>query len=104
MTGRTIRVSIVDRDIGHLTGVPKLPMLTTVRSCRAGNEGKIMVHVLRRIGLALGSLVIAWLAVSLVAGTLLGTAVLGNKLVWLVTLVLGGLIYQDIIRREQPSL
>ena len=63
-----------------------------------------MVHVLRRIGIALGSLVAAWLAVSLVAGIVLGTAASGNALVGLVTLVLGGLVYQDIIGREQRSV
>jgi hypothetical protein len=63
-----------------------------------------MVHAIRRIGIALGSLTIAWLAVSLIGGAVLGTAASGNALVGLVTLVLGGLVYQDIIRREQRSL
>lgn len=79
-------------------------MLTTAGSCRAGNEGEIMVHALRRIGIALGSLTIAWLAVWLVARVGLGTAASGNAIVWLATLILGALVYQDIIRREQPSL
>ena len=79
-------------------------MLTRARSCRVDSEGKIMVHALRRIGIALGSLVAARLAVSLVAGVVLGTAASGNALVWLVTLVLGGLVYQDIIGREQRSV
>ncbi len=62
-----------------------------------------MVHVVRRIGIALGSLTIAWLAVSLVAGVAWGNGASGNALIWLITLVLGGLIYQDIMRRERPS-
>jgi uncharacterized membrane protein YesL len=62
-----------------------------------------MVQVVRRIGIALGSLTIAWMAVSLVGGVVLGTAASGNALVGLATLVLGGLVYQDIMRREQPS-
>ncbi len=62
-----------------------------------------MLQMLRRIGIAFGCLVAAWLAVSLVAGVLLGTAASGNALVWLVTLLLGGLVYRDIVRREQRS-
>ncbi len=60
-----------------------------------------MLQILRRIGIAFGSIVAAWLAVSLVAGMLLGPAASGNVLVWLVTLLLGGLLYRDIMRREQ---
>jgi hypothetical protein len=63
-----------------------------------------MLQMLRRVVIAFGCLVAAWLAVSLVAGMLLGTAASGNGIVWLVTLVLGGLIYRDIIRREQRSV
>ena len=59
-----------------------------------------MVHVVRRMGIALGSFVAAWLAVSLVAGMLLGAGPSGNVLILLVTVVLGGLIYRDIIRRQ----
>ncbi len=58
-----------------------------------------MAHVIRRVGIALGSLVAAWLVVWLVGGSTIGSALAG-----LVTVVLGGLIYQDIIRRERrPS-
>jgi len=63
-----------------------------------------MVQVLRRMGIALGSLTIAWLAVSLVAGVVLGHTAAGNALVGLATVVLGGLVYQDIMRRERRSL
>ena len=62
-----------------------------------------MVHVVRRIGIALGSLTIAWLAVSLLAGVAWGSGASGNALIWLITVLLGGLIYQDIMRRERPS-
>ena len=63
-----------------------------------------MRHVLHRIGLAIGSLVIAWLAVSLVAGVVFGRASVGNAIVYVVVLVLGGLIYRDIVRRDRPSV
>lgn len=59
-----------------------------------------MLHGLRRIGIAVGSLVIAELAVWLVAGVFLGRDASGNLLVGLAPLVLGGLIYRDIIRRK----
>lgn len=59
-----------------------------------------MIHVLRRVGIAIGSLVAAWLAVHLMVGLLLGPTAAGNTLVSLFALVLGGLVYQDIIRRE----
>ena len=42
-----------------------------------------MLRVLRRVGIAIGSLVAAWLVMSLVGGFLLP--------------------YRDIIRREQPA-
>ncbi|HYU49681.1 MAG TPA: hypothetical protein VEO91_07140 [Candidatus Limnocylindria bacterium] len=62
-----------------------------------------MLRVLRRVGIAFGCIVAAWLAVSLVAGVVLGSAASGNAIVWLITLLLGGLIYRDIIRRDQRS-
>jgi len=62
-----------------------------------------MVRILRHIGIAIGSLVIAWLAVSLVAGVLIGADSFGNSLIVLVTLILGGLVYQDIVRRERRT-
>jgi len=55
------------------------------------------------VGIAIGSLVIAYLAVSLVAGVLLGSAAIGSPLSGLVIVVLGGLIFADIIRRERPK-
>jgi CBS domain containing-hemolysin-like protein len=74
-----------------------------------------MLRVFRRVGIAIGSLVAAWLVMSLVAGVLLpfigvpyrptdpGATATGSAIVGLVTLILGGLIYRDIIRREQPA-
>jgi len=74
-----------------------------------------MLRVLRRAGIAIGPLVAAWLVLSLVGGFLLpfvgvpfrptdpGATGSGSAIVGLVTLILGGLIYRDIIRREQPA-
>jgi hypothetical protein len=62
-----------------------------------------MLQMLRRIGIAFGCIVAAWLIVSLISGMVLGTGASGNALVGLITLVLGGLIYREIIRREQQS-
>ena len=62
-----------------------------------------MVQMLRRLGIAFGSLVIAWLAVSLVAGVLLGPSASGNLLVWLVAIIVGALVYLDILRRDRRS-
>jgi hypothetical protein len=62
-----------------------------------------MVRGLRHVGIAIGSLSIAWLAVGLVAGVVFGRASMGNGFVELVVIVLGGLIFRDILRREQAS-
>jgi hypothetical protein len=76
----------------------------------------LVLHMLRHVGIAIGSLVAAWLVISLVGGILLpfvgvpfrpgdpGTTTTGSILVGLITVVLGGLIYRDILRRERrPS-
>jgi TRAP-type C4-dicarboxylate transport system permease large subunit len=55
--------------------------------------------MLRTAGIAFGSLVTAWLCVWLVGGVILGppgSAVIAT----IVTVVLGALIYRDIIRRD----
>jgi hypothetical protein len=62
-----------------------------------------MTRIVRRVGIAIGSLVIAYLAVSLVGGVLLGPAAIGSPLAGLVIVGLGGLIFADIIRRERPK-
>jgi len=65
-----------------------------------------MVQVFRRAGIAIGSLVAAWLVISLIGGVLLSlvgvpsATTTGSPILGLVTIVLGGLIYRDILRRE----
>ena len=76
----------------------------------------VVLHILRRVGIAIGSLVAAWLVISMVGGVLLpfvgvpfrpldpaGTAT-GSMFAGLITVVLGGLIYRDILRREKPTI
>lgn len=62
-----------------------------------------MFQTLRRLGIALGSLVIAWLAVSLVAGAFLGSAASGNYLVSAIAILIGALVYRDILRRDRRA-
>jgi membrane associated rhomboid family serine protease len=75
-----------------------------------------MLRVVRRVGIAIGSIVAAWLVISLVGAVLLpfvgvpfrstdpGATASSSAIVGLITLILGGLIYRDIIRRERrPS-
>jgi hypothetical protein len=57
--------------------------------------------MVRRVGIAIGSLVIAYLATSLIAGALFGASVASSPLIAILVIVLGGLVYADIIRREQ---
>jgi uncharacterized membrane protein YhhN len=60
-----------------------------------------VVRVVSRIGIAIGSLVIAYLAVSLVADALLAQWAQANPfLITVISVVLGGLVYVDIMRRE----
>jgi hypothetical protein len=60
--------------------------------------GVVMAKVARRVGIAFGSFVIAWLAVSLVAGWLFGS---GNILVWVIAAIVGAGVYLDIMRRDR---
>ena len=71
-----------------------------------------MVQVIRRVGIAIGSFVMASLVVSLFG--MFGTALLsaglpfdwlgyGGAFTGIVTFVLGALIYEDIMRRERPA-
>jgi uncharacterized membrane protein len=62
-----------------------------------------MPYVVRRVGIAIGSIMIAWLAASLAVGVLLGPDVVQRPGMAMITLVLGGLIYRDIVRREGPG-
>ncbi len=57
-----------------------------------------MAKVARRVGIAFGSFVIAWLAVSLVGGWLFGSV---NFLVWVIAAVVGAGVYLDILRRDR---
>jgi hypothetical protein len=57
-----------------------------------------MVNVARRVGIVFGSFVIAWLAVSLVAGWLFGS---GNILVWVLAAVVAAGVYLEILRRDR---
>ncbi len=62
-----------------------------------------MAGIARRVGIAVGSFVIAWLAVSLVAGWLLGP---NSSLVWVIAAVVGAGVYLDIVgrgRRGRPG-
>jgi len=52
---------------------------------------------LRKMGIAFGSLVAAWLVIWLIGGQTLG--IIGG----IAAVVLGGMIYRDILRRDQPS-
>jgi len=70
---------------------------------------------LRRVGIAIGSLVAASLIIGMIGGAFppffgvpfhpldSGTTTTGSAIGGLVTFVLGGLIYRDIIRRERPT-
>lgn len=57
-----------------------------------------MLRVARRFGIALGSFVAAWLAVSLVTGWLFGS---GNILTWVIAVAVGAGVYLDILRRDR---
>jgi hypothetical protein len=59
-----------------------------------------MAKFARRVGIAFGSFVIAWLAVSLVAGWLFGS---GNFLVWVIAAVVGAGVYLDILRHDKRA-
>ena len=61
-----------------------------------------MLRIVRRVGIAIGSLVIAYLAVGLVGG-IIGLSAASGSLFGIVVFVVGGLIYRDIIRREPPA-
>ena len=57
-----------------------------------------MFTIARRVGIAFGSFVSAWLAVSLVAHWLFGS---GNVLVWVLAAVVGAGVYLEILRRDR---
>ena len=88
-----LRPSALDGRATHAHAAAKVP-----RSLSLG--GDPMVKVVRRVGIAFGSFVIAWLAVSLVAGWLFGS---GNILVWVIAAIVGVGVYLDILRRERRA-
>ena len=57
-----------------------------------------MAKVARRVGIALGSFVVAWLAFSLLAGWLFGS---GNILVWVFAGVAAVVVYLAMLRRAE---
>ena len=57
-----------------------------------------MFKFARRVGIAFGSFVIAWFAVSLVGGWLFGSA---NFLVWVIAAIVGVGVYLEILRRDR---
>ena len=61
------------------------------------------MRVIRRVGIATGSVVIAYLALSLIAGALFGPRWSSQPFLALAVLLFGGLIYADIVRRERPT-
>jgi hypothetical protein len=66
---------------------------------RMARERVDLVKVLRRFGIAIGSLVAAWLCVWLVGGWLFGSTG-GGAIATIAAVLLGGLIFRDILRRE----
>jgi uncharacterized membrane protein YesL len=59
-----------------------------------------MAKTIRRMGIALGSLTMAWLALALVGGVI-GLSPATGLLGALAVIVLGTLIYLDIVKREE---
>ena len=58
----------------------------------------VMTKVARRVGIAFGTFVVAWVALSLVAGWLFGS---GNILVWVLAAVAGAAVYLILRRAER---
>jgi uncharacterized membrane protein len=78
----------------------------TMRSIAA--EGGAMIRILRKVGIAVGSLVAAFFAVGLLSGWILpwfGVTPSNDPrqvaVLTVITIVVGGLFYRDIIRYEQ---
>jgi hypothetical protein len=59
-----------------------------------------MIRVARRVGVVLGSFVIAWLTASRVADWLFGS---GNILVWVIAGVVGAGACLEILRRDRRA-
>ena len=59
-----------------------------------------MAQVARRVGIAAGAFVLAWLAAALVGQWLFGS---GNVLVWVIAAVVGVVVYVAIPQRDQRA-
>jgi hypothetical protein len=59
-----------------------------------------MAKVARRVAIAFGAFVIAWLAIALVAVWLFGS---GNFLVWVFAAVVGAGVYLVLLRRDRSA-
>lgn len=57
-----------------------------------------MAKVARRVGIAFGSFVIAWLAARLLAGLFFAS---GNILVWVFAFVIGAAVYLGLLWRDR---
>jgi len=60
-----------------------------------------VVRIVRTVGIAIGSLVAAYLAFALVAGALFGWTGKDSPLAGFLVVVLGGLVFADIMRRDR---
>jgi len=60
-----------------------------------------VVRIVRTLGIAIGSLVAAYLAFMLVAGALFGWTGKDSPLAGFLVVVLGGLVFADIMRRDR---
>jgi hypothetical protein len=76
------------------TGSPRRRCPLALERPNPADHPRRVLRALRRAGIAIGSVVMAWLAVSITG--------LAGPIAVVVVLVLGGLIYQDILRRERP--
>ena len=59
-----------------------------------------MLRIARRVGIAFGSFIVAWLAAWLVARWLCGS---GNVLVWVIAAVVGVGVYLAILQRDRRA-
>jgi len=59
-----------------------------------------MSTIARRVGIAFGSFVIAWVVITLVARWLFGS---GNVLVWVLAAIVGAAVYSEVRRRDRSS-
>jgi hypothetical protein len=62
-----------------------------------------VARIVRVVGVAIGSLVAAYLAVWLIGGILFGWTGKDGQLVAILAIVLGGVVFADIMRREQGA-